>query len=171
VNMAKFSISMFMICSLALFGVGCLSLSRDAGKTSHSCVSVSLLFDELLALPSEDRIVDLFLSCSRQLPTEDALVMLRDQLRRPALVVADVNGIKLTNHDIALVCLRAFIGSELNVTGLQVKAILSRRVLDVPYRYHVYGLESGDEKRLDHDASLWIAGFMAGRELPDKGRP
>jgi hypothetical protein len=79
-------------------------------------------------------------------------------------VVAEFNGVELTNHELALVCLRAFIGAELNVCGLRVKAILSRRVLDVPYRYHIYELDPGDEQRLDHDVSLWIAGFMAGRE-------
>ena len=160
----KFSISIFIVCSLVLSGMGCQSFLRATGETSQSPVSLSSLYDQLLASPSEERILDLLLSCSQQVPAEDALVLLRDRFRQPERVVVEFNGVEFTNHELALVCLRAFIGSELNVSGLQVKAILSRRVLDVPYRYHIYELEPGDEQRLDHDVSLWIAGFMAGRK-------
>ena len=153
-----------LIATTACFGLGCRAFPQD--QRGHSIAQDSLvqLYDQLLNEPSEDRLLKVLLFCSEQHVTEDDLLMLRNRLREPDQIAGTINGVEFTRHEFALACLREVIGSSLQTDGLPVKAILSRNIADVPYRYHLYAVRTDDSESLDKMVSLWINGFMAGRE-------
>jgi len=134
-----------------------LALQRPSSRNPVSC-----LYRKFHEQPSKEHLLDLLLGCSEHMPEIEILVVLRNCLRGDASTVANFDDVPYTDHMVAAACLSAIMGSSLATDGLSVQAIMSRRIDDVPYRYHFYVIQPEDAKRLEFMASAWIDGFLAG---------
>lgn len=165
------SLGIFMAttATIAWLGLGCQTFTRSQPSHAKDQNSLCQMYDQLRKEPSENRMLDVLLFCSEKHVTEDDLVMLRNRLREPDQIIGTVNDVNITQHEFAIACLRSVIGSSLNIDGLPVKTILSRSIADTPYRYHLYVVGPGNLGLLEERVSIWISGFMSGRESEANG--
>jgi hypothetical protein len=148
---------------LSLLG-GCLR-PQLAVRPSTDRLEVLNRYERFQDQPSKERLLDLLVACSETKPTEETFIALRDHLRKPDRAITAIDGVDYTDHAITVACLSAIMGTILPTDSLAVKAIVSRRVGDTPYRYHLHVIEPDDARRLDRIASAWIDGFLAGRRI------
>jgi hypothetical protein len=143
---------------------GCFGPQLAVQQSGDQC-DVPILYGRFLDDPSKEHLLDLLFACSEGELSEEGLVSLLDRLRRPNRTVGTIDGVAYTDHTVAVACLSSMMGSVLKTDGLDVTAIVARRVGDTPYRYHLYNIGPGEATRLDEIASTWIDGFLAGRQV------
>ena len=147
-----------------LMGSGCIQSRLDV-RLSGDRHEVLTSHARFLEEPSTEHLLDLLVNCSETDVDVEALWTLCGHLRIPDCEVATIGDVVYTDHDISAACLCAMTGYEFDYNELIVKAIVSRRINGVPYRYHIYATTPDFSKRMDQIVSAWIDGFMAGRRV------
>jgi len=145
--------------------VGCLG-HQAADLKSNDYNRTSTLYNALLDRPSKEHLLDLLCSCSDEYPpSEESLMFLLDRLKETDRTVCTVDGVEYKDHEIVVACLYELTAYSIDMCLFPVKAIISRRVDETLYRYHIYTIEDRDASRVEQFASVWIDGYFEGKRV------
>ena len=137
---------------------GCLQpREKDMLCDQHE---VSIRYADLLNHPSEEKLLDLLISSTKERPDEELLVQLQERLTLSDHIVFTSSGVAYTDHTITVACLSAMLGDVVRTDELPVVGILSRQVEGIIYRYHLYAIDTDRANLISQITSAWLDGYI-----------